>query len=120
MNESKDISGKVIDFFQKIIGGPLEQIGGMAEDWIRYYRYKNLHSIADKVHKLRQERSNMGKTTIEPRIAIPMLEAAAPIITGNTLRRSPLDPVLVTVVFHTVVIAPDSLWAFKSMASNVK
>ncbi|MGA2468981.1 MAG: DUF4393 domain-containing protein [Thermodesulfobacteriota bacterium] len=69
---------KVGAFMSKVIGGASEQVGGILEDWTRYYRYKNLLTIRDKVDALHHRRRIEGKTIPIPlRAAIPMLEAAS-------------------------------------------
>jgi hypothetical protein len=73
-----EIAEKVGGFVSKVIGGAGNQVGGILEDWTRYYRYKNLLIIADKVEALHAQRNIEGKTTpIPPRVAIPMLESAS-------------------------------------------
>ena len=44
-----EIAEKVGGFVSKVIGPASDQVGGILEDWTRFYRYKNLLSIADKV-----------------------------------------------------------------------
>jgi hypothetical protein len=73
-----EITEKVGGFVSKVIGGASNQVGGILEDWTRYYRYKNLLSIADKVERIHAKRKILGKTIpIPPRVAIPMLESAS-------------------------------------------
>ena len=85
VQEVAKTSGKLIDaaekvggFVSKVIGGASTQVGGILEDWAKYYRYKNLLAIADKVEALHAGRGLEGKTIpIPPRAAIPMLESAS-------------------------------------------
>jgi hypothetical protein len=73
-----EVTEKVGGFVAKVIGPASNQVGGILEDWTRYYRYKNLLKIADKVEAIHARRKIEGKTiSIPPRIAIPMLESAA-------------------------------------------
>lgn len=73
-----DLAGKVGGFVSKVIGGASNQFGGVLEDCTRFYRYKNLLAIADKVEALHRRRKIEGTTIeISPRLAIPMLESAA-------------------------------------------
>lgn len=73
-----EIAEKVGGFISKVIGPASNQVGGILEDWTRYYRLKNLLSIADKVKNIHARRKIEGKTMpIPPRVAIPMLESAA-------------------------------------------
>jgi hypothetical protein len=69
---------KIGVFISKVVGGASNQVGGILEDWAKYYRYKNLLIISDKVEALHKKRRLAGKTvTIPARIAIPMLESAS-------------------------------------------
>jgi hypothetical protein len=73
-----EVTKKVGGFVSKVIGPASNQIGGILEDWTRYYRFTNLLRIADKVETLHARRKIDGKTMpIPPRVAIPMLESAA-------------------------------------------
>ncbi len=73
-----DVAAKVGGFISKVIGGPCTQGGGILEDWVRYYRYKSLLIISDKVAVLHRRRKIEGKTISVPlRVAIPLLEAAS-------------------------------------------
>lgn len=73
-----ELAGKLGGFLSKVVGGASTQVGGMLEDWTRYYRYKNLLTIRDKVEALHKRRQIEGKTIPIPmRAAIPMLEAAS-------------------------------------------
>jgi hypothetical protein len=73
-----EITEKLGSFISKVVGGPIAQIGGILEDWTKYYRYKNLLIICDKVEELHEQRRIAGKTVAIPaRAAIPMLESAS-------------------------------------------
>lgn len=73
-----ELAEKVGGFVTKVIGPASNQVGTILEDWTRYYRYKNLLAIADKVEAIHVRRKIQGKTIpIPPRIAIPMLEFAS-------------------------------------------
>jgi hypothetical protein len=73
-----EVAEKVGGFVSKVIGPASNQVGGILEDWTRYYRYKNLLAIADKVEALHARHTIEGKTIpIPPRTAIPMLESAS-------------------------------------------
>jgi hypothetical protein len=73
-----EIAEKVGGFVSKVIGPASDQVGGILEDWTRFYRYKNLLSIADKVEIIHARRKIEGQTIpIPPRVAIPMLESAS-------------------------------------------
>jgi len=73
-----EVAEKVGGFVSKIIGTASNQAGGILEDWTRYFRYKNLLAIADKVEAIHIRRKIEGKTiSIPPKVAIPMLESAA-------------------------------------------
>jgi hypothetical protein len=73
-----EVAEKVGGFVSKLIGPASNQVGGILEDWTRYYRYKNLLAIADKVEAIHARRKLRGKTIpIPARVAIPMLESAS-------------------------------------------
>ena len=73
-----EIAEKVGGFISKVIGPASNQVGGVLEDWTRYFRFRNLLGIGDKVEAIHAQRKVQGKTMpISPRIAIPMLESAA-------------------------------------------
>ena len=73
-----EIAEKVGGFISKVIGPASNQVGGILEDWTRYYRFRNLLTIADKVAAIHAHRKIEGKIMpIPPRVAIPMLESAA-------------------------------------------
>jgi hypothetical protein len=73
-----EIAERVGGFVAKVIGPASNQVGGILEDWTRYFRYKNLLAIADKVENIHASRKIEGKTIpIPPRVAIPMLESAS-------------------------------------------
>ncbi|MGD0539952.1 MAG: Abi-alpha family protein [Tepidisphaeraceae bacterium] len=73
-----DLADKVGCFVSRVVGPASGEIGGILEDWARYYRYKNLLAIGDKVTALHARRRIEGKTVPIPlRSGIPMLEAAS-------------------------------------------
>jgi hypothetical protein len=73
-----EVVEKVGGFVSKVIGPASNQVGGILEDWTRYYRLRNLMHIADKVEAIHVQRDIEDKTVpIPPRIAIPMLESAS-------------------------------------------
>jgi hypothetical protein len=77
-NSAIEASEKVAGFVAKVVGDTAIQLGGVLADWTHYYRFKNLLTIADKIQTLQRQRRLEGKTNpIPPRIAIPLLEAAA-------------------------------------------
>lgn len=68
----------ITGFIEKVVGKPFEEIGNIAQDWMKYFRYKNLLLIYDKVEKIQKRRGIEGKSkAINPRIAIPLLESAS-------------------------------------------
>jgi hypothetical protein len=72
-----DLATRAGGFISKVVGGPSSEIAGVAQDWARFYRYKNLIQIADRVDAILRHRQLEGKTTTIPlRLALPMLEAA--------------------------------------------
>jgi hypothetical protein len=75
---TRDIIVRLSDFFDKYLGSPAVQMGEIAGDWMKYFRYKNMLAIFDKVQKLHRQRKLAGKPIpLSQRIAIPLLEAAS-------------------------------------------
>ena len=73
-----DLTTKVGSFISKIFGPASEQLGGVVEDWAKYFRAKNLLAISDRVEAIRAKRNQSGKPlTINPSLGIPLLEAAS-------------------------------------------
>jgi hypothetical protein len=73
-----ELTTKVAGFVLKVMGPASIEFGGIFEDLTRFYRYKRLLTISDKVESLLARRKIEGKTTpISPRVAIPMLDAAS-------------------------------------------
>jgi hypothetical protein len=64
--------------FEKIFGEGLSHLGDSFSDWAKFFRYKNLLKLQDKVINLHQKRGVMGKTIpIPPRYALPLIESAS-------------------------------------------
>lgn len=75
---TRDITLRLADVFDKYFEKPLSEVGNIRSDWMKYYRYKNFLAILDRVDALHKKRRLEGKPIpIAPRIAIPLLEAAA-------------------------------------------
>lgn len=73
-----DLARDLGRFFGKILGPAAEHIGGAVGDWAKFYRYKNLLRIGDKVEAIHRQRQLDGKTIpISPRYAIPLIEHAS-------------------------------------------
>lgn len=73
-----DTTSQVTEFLLKVVAAPAEQIAGIAEDWLRLLRYKNLLVIRDKVEVLHKERGVLGKKVpMPPKFAIPIVDAAS-------------------------------------------
>jgi hypothetical protein len=78
-------TGKAIDagvklggFFRLVLGDTAIELGGVVNDWTKYFRYKNLLKIQDKVFDLHAKRKFEGKTIpIPPRYAIPLIQNAS-------------------------------------------
>jgi hypothetical protein len=56
-----EASQKVGNFISRIVGVASNQLGGMLEDSAKFYRYKNLLNIADKVEAIHTQRRIEGK-----------------------------------------------------------
>jgi hypothetical protein len=73
-----DAAEKLGGFLSKVIGGALIELGGTLQDWAKYFRYKNLLRIQDRVEEIHASRQLQGKTTpIPPRYAIPLIQRAS-------------------------------------------
>jgi hypothetical protein len=73
-----DAGVKLAGFFRLVLGDTAIELGGVANDWARYFRYKNLLKIQDKVFALHAKRKIEGKTIpIPPRYAIPLIQEAS-------------------------------------------
>lgn len=85
VQEVAKTTGKAIEaaervgkFLSTIFGGALGEVGDIAHDWARYYRYKNLLRIQDKGEAIHWERKIEGKTIpIPPRYAVPLIQNAS-------------------------------------------
>ena len=83
--EIAKMTGKAVDllkevnaFLFKILGPPAEEIGFMLQDHAKYFRYKNLIRLRDKVEAIHYQRKIEGKTiAIPPRYALPLIESAS-------------------------------------------
>ena len=75
---TRDIIVRLGDSFDKYLGSPAVEMGGIAGDWMKYYRYKNMLTILDKVEELHRQRKLEGRPIpISPRMAIPLLDAVS-------------------------------------------
>ncbi len=64
-------------FLGRIIGGPLEQAGGIVEDKIRYIRLERQLRLQNRFFQVLRERGLSGPTrTLPLKLAIPLLQAA--------------------------------------------
>lgn len=73
-----EIVEKLSTLLEKIFGEGFTHLGGSFSDWAKYFRYKNLLKLQDKVILLHRKRGIEGKTTpVPPRYAIPLLESAS-------------------------------------------
>lgn len=84
-------TGKAIDvakstgsFLEQIFGETFRQIGGVASDWARYFRFKNFLLIADKTSCIIEGRQITSKIIpIQPQFALPLLETASLEVEGD-------------------------------------
>jgi hypothetical protein len=73
-----DLLKEVTKFLTRVFGPGAEELGHIAQDWARYYRYKNLLAIQDKVSTIHKQRSIEGNTVKIPlRYAIPLIQGAS-------------------------------------------
>lgn len=69
---------KVYQFVMRLVDAPAQNLVGIADDWLRYFRYSNLLAIHDKVEALHARRLKDGKTTpLPPKYAVPLMEASS-------------------------------------------
>lgn len=73
-----DLLQRVGGFLDEIFGESLRQFGGAIADWVRYFRYRNLLTVMDKVHDIHQRRAMEGKVLpVPPQFALPLLDGAS-------------------------------------------
>lgn len=73
-----EVAEKVGVFFTTVLGDTFKELGSSVHDWAKYFRYKNILKIQDKVNTLHEKRQTQGKSIpVKPSIGIPMLEAAS-------------------------------------------
>jgi hypothetical protein len=78
-------AGKAIDlvrsaggFLDDVFGESLRQFGGVIADWVRYFRYRNLLTVMDKVQEIHESRATEGKMLpVPPQFALPLLDGAS-------------------------------------------
>lgn len=62
-------------FINQVFGDPIREVGGVAWDWARYYRFRNRVNIMDKVQAIYDDRRMVGKPLpIPPEFTLPVLE----------------------------------------------
>lgn len=73
-----DAAEKLGGFLKKVVGGVLVELGGALQDWAKYFRYKNLLKIRDRVEEIHATRQLEGMVTpIPPRYAIQLIQRAS-------------------------------------------
>lgn len=73
-----EVAEKVGSFLGTVLGDAFKEAGASIYDWAKFYRYKNLLRINDRVVQLHKERGIHGKSVpMEPSIGIPLIEAAS-------------------------------------------
>lgn len=73
-----DVLQRVGGFLDEIFGDSLRQFGGVIADWVRYFRYRNLLTVMDKVQEIHNRRETDGKLLpIPPQFALPLLDGAS-------------------------------------------
>ncbi len=77
-NKALEVAEKIGSFLNTILGDTFKEVGGSIHDWAKFYRYKNLLKINDKVEQLHKKRGMQGKRVpIQLSIGIPLIEAAS-------------------------------------------
>lgn len=74
-------SGKAIDasreaggFLARFIQGPLEQVSGIIEDQLKYFRWKRGHRLLDRANQFLKDRGLTGPTrTVPLKIAVEIM-----------------------------------------------
>lgn len=74
-------SGKAIDasreaggFLSQFIQGPLEQVSGIVEDQLKYFRWKRRHRLMDRANQFLKDRGLKGPTrTVPLKIAVDIM-----------------------------------------------
>lgn len=68
----------IVNFLSEIFGDLGKEMAGIFHDTVKYYRYKNLLRLVDKVVEIRHDRKVKGKANvIPPRFAISLIEQAS-------------------------------------------
>ena len=77
-SKALEVAEKVGSFLGTVLGDAFKEVGASIHDWAKFYRYKNLLKINDKVIQLHKERGIQGKSVpIQPSIGIPLIQAAS-------------------------------------------
>jgi len=73
-----DASSRLGSFLNKVLGDAFQELGQSLHDWTKYYRYKNLLAIQDKVERIHRQRAIEDKISPIPlRFAISLIESAS-------------------------------------------
>ncbi|MGD0488767.1 MAG: Abi-alpha family protein [Syntrophorhabdales bacterium] len=73
-----EITEGVGRFVSKILGDACAEFGNSLHDWAKYFRYKNLLRIQDRVDQIHRKRELEGRTIpLKPSIGIPLIQAAS-------------------------------------------
>ena len=73
-----EIAEKLGSLLKTIFGEGFSHIGDSFSDWAKYFRYKNLIKLQDRIKSLHVKRGIEGKTIpIPPRYALPLLDSAS-------------------------------------------
>ncbi len=77
VRKALEVSEKFGKFLSSIFGEGFKDLGDTFSDWTKYFRYRNLLKLQDKVFSIHKKRNIEGKTVpIPPRYALPLLESA--------------------------------------------
>jgi len=77
-NKALEVAEKVGGFLSTVLGDACKELGASAHDWAKFYRYKNLLKIQDKVLEIHKARGIEGKTVpVSLSIGLPLIEAAS-------------------------------------------
>lgn len=72
-----DIADKAGSFLTRIFQEPINEITGMITDKLRFIRWKRMVQMADEVYKILEEKNITATRTVQPKIALPIIEEAS-------------------------------------------
>ena len=78
MLQSPETVKRISEFLAKLTGGPVGQLSGILNDYIRYFRWTRLDALANRVNQLMIERGSPERYRAIPlNVLLPILEAGS-------------------------------------------